>query len=109
GGLPPAGTDGLAGRLGGSTRCPRLVGYAAFGVAFGLSSLGCTLPLFLTVVGTSLTARGALGAASGVALYGLGMGLVVTALTVVVALFGRVATAGAGRVGRYLEPLSAVL
>jgi len=107
--LPTSGADRLAGRFGGPAGRRGLVGYAAFGVAFGLSSLGCTLPLFLTVVGTSLTAGGPLGAASGVALYGLGMGLVVTVLTVAVALFGRVAAARAGRFGRYLEPASAVL
>src|SRR5262249_43441003 len=96
-------------RFGGPRRGHGLVGYSAFGVAFGLSSLGCTLPLFLTVVGTSLTAGGPLAAASGVALYGLGMGLVVTGATVVVALFGRVAAGRLGLVGRYLEPASAVL
>ncbi|HEV8637001.1 MAG TPA: cytochrome c biogenesis protein CcdA, partial [Chloroflexota bacterium] len=108
GALPAASAVRLASRFGRRAERQGLIGYAAFGVAFGLSSLGCTLPLFLTVVGTSLTARGALGAASGVALYGLGMGLAVTSLTVAVAVFGR-AAARAGRVGRYLEPASAVL
>jgi cytochrome c biogenesis protein CcdA len=92
----------LAGRAG-------LAGYAAYGVAFGLSSLGCALPLFLTVVGTALTATGPLAAAWQVVLYGLGMGLVVTAATVVVALFGSVAVAPAGRLGRWIGPASAVL
>jgi len=109
GGLPASGAERLAGRVGGPAGRRGLVGFAAFGAAYGLSSLGCALPLFLTVVGTSLTAGGPLGAAAGVALYGLGMGLVVTGVTVGVAGFGRVVAAGAGRVGRYVEPASAVL
>src|SRR6266496_1179769 len=32
-----------------------------FGIAYALASLGCTLPVFLVVVGTSLTAAGAIG------------------------------------------------
>ena len=86
-----------------------VLGYAAYGVAFGLSSLGCTLPLFVTVVGTAL-AGGGLGAAAGqLVLYALGMGAVVTAATLAVALFGPAVVERAGAVGRYLAPASAIL
>jgi hypothetical protein len=39
---------------------PVLFACAAYGSAFALSSLGCTLPLFLTAVGTGM-ARGGTG------------------------------------------------
>jgi cytochrome c biogenesis protein CcdA len=56
-----------------------------FGAGYGIASLGCTLPLFLALVGASLSA------ASGDSLlvfaaYGLGMALVLTALSVAAAL-----------------------
>lgn len=56
-----------------------------FGVGYGIASVGCTLPLFLVLVGASL------GAESGDSLlvftaYGLGMALVLTALSVAASL-----------------------
>jgi cytochrome c biogenesis protein CcdA len=103
----------LAGRLeqplGAVVRQPRLVGYAAYGAAFALASLGCTLPLFLSVVATTLTASTLGVAALRFVLYGLGMGLVVTGATVLIALFGRALVARAAAIGQLLEPASAVL
>ena len=99
----------LSSRIGGVTRRMGLVGYAGYGVAFALTSLGCTLPLFLTVVATALTAGGLGAAATQFVLYALGMGLVVTGATVLVALFGRALVARASGVGRYLQQASAVL
>jgi cytochrome c biogenesis protein CcdA len=99
----------LGDRLGAVAKRPRLIGYAAYGAAFALSSLGCTLPLFLSVVATGLTADGLGAAATHFALYGLGMGMVVTSATVVVSLFGRALVARAGTIGRLLSPASAVL
>lgn len=56
-----------------------------FGVSYGLASLGCTLPVFLTLVGSSV---GAGSAASLVAFaaYGVGMAVVLMALSVAAAL-----------------------
>ncbi|MBI4213482.1 MAG: cytochrome c biogenesis protein CcdA [Chloroflexi bacterium] len=57
-----------------------------FGLAYGVASLACTLPVFLAVVGTSLTAGG-VGPALGQFLsYALGMGTMVT-IALVVAVF----------------------
>jgi cytochrome c-type biogenesis protein len=47
--------DRLADSLGERAGHVGLAGYSAFGLAYALGSLGCTLPLFLTVVGTALT------------------------------------------------------
>ena len=99
----------LADRLGGMANRAGLVAYAAYGLAFGLSSLGCTLPLFLTVVGIGLARGGIAGALGQLVLYALGMGTVVSVLTVLVALFGRGVLARARGAGRVLQPLSAVL
>jgi cytochrome c biogenesis protein CcdA len=53
-----------------------------FGVGYGAASLGCTLPLLLTLVGASL---GGAKVAVFVA-YGVGMGVVLMALSVLIAL-----------------------
>lgn len=82
----------VTGHLGVGVRNPLRVGrdrgvatMVLFGVGYGIASLGCTLPLFLVLVGASL------GAESGDSLlvfaaYGLGMALVLTALSVAAAL-----------------------
>jgi cytochrome c biogenesis protein CcdA len=67
-----------------------------FGVAYGAASLGCTLPIFLTLVGASL---GADKIAVFLA-YGLGMALVLMALSVAIAL----AREGAARTLRPVLP-----
>lgn len=71
------GGEHLAGSLSGAVRRPGIVGYLAYGAAYGLTSLSCTLPVFLAVVGTSLTAAGVSASILQFVLYALGMGLVV--------------------------------
>ena len=63
-------------------------GYAAYGVAYGLASLGCTLPVFLGVVGTSLQLHAMAGAVAQFVLFGVGMGAVLASLTILTAWFG---------------------
>jgi len=63
-------------------------GYAAYGVAYGLASLGCTLPVFLGVVGTSLQLNGMADAVAQFVLFGIGMGAVLASLTILTAWFG---------------------
>jgi len=65
-----------------------LAGYAAYGAAYGLASLGCTLPVFLGVVGTSLQLHGLASAVGQFMLFGIGMGVVLTACTVATAWLG---------------------
>lgn len=48
----------------------------SFGLGYGLSSLGCTLPVFLLVVGTAVTASGTASAVLVLATYAAGMILV---------------------------------
>ncbi|MGH3087576.1 MAG: cytochrome c biogenesis CcdA family protein [Rubrobacteraceae bacterium] len=62
-------------------------GFFLFGLAYGLASLSCTLPVFLAVMGGSLTA-GSFGSGAGqFASYGLGMTSVLILLTLALALF----------------------
>jgi cytochrome c biogenesis protein CcdA len=103
------GVEPLGAWFGGPARRADVAGHAAYGAAFALSSLGCTLPLFLTVVGTALTAGGLRAAVGQFLLYALGMGAVVTVATVLVALFGRELVARAGVVGRYVQTAGAAL
>jgi cytochrome c-type biogenesis protein len=63
-------------------------GYAAYGAAYALASLGCTLPVFLGVVATSFQLHGVVAAASQFMLFGLGMGIVLTILTAISAIVG---------------------
>lgn len=51
-----------------------------FGVVYAVASLGCTLPVFLSVVGASLAVRGPGAATVVLAAYGVGMGAVMMTL-----------------------------
>ena len=56
-----------------------------FGVGYGLASLGCTLPLFLTLIAASLTSDGTASSLVVFAAFGTGMGVVMMALSVMAA------------------------
>lgn len=101
--------DKLGAAVGPHTRGRGVSAYFAYGLAYGLCSLGCTLPLFLAVVGTSMVARGPVSGASQFVLYGLGMGFVITVLTVGTALLGQAVLRYVRGAGRYLPLASAVL
>jgi digeranylgeranylglycerophospholipid reductase len=62
-------------------------GFFLFGLAYGAASLGCTLPAFLAVVGSSIAAGGVVAGAVRFVGYGLGMASVLVALTVALAFF----------------------
>ena len=57
-----------------------------FGVSYAVASVGCTLPIFLGVVFGSITRNGFVSGMVSFLLYGAGMALVLTALTVTLAL-----------------------
>ncbi len=99
----------IADRLQAGTRRQGLPGYFAYGIAYGLASLSCTLPVFLAVVGSALAAGGFLAGALQFLLYALGMGVVITVLTLAVALFKHAVLRGARRALPAVQPVSAVL
>ncbi len=77
----------LAGPFSTAAVHPGLPGYAAYGIAYGLASLGCALPVFLTVVGGAMN-QGLFRAIALFVLYGLGLGAVLSATAVVAAALG---------------------
>ena len=83
-------------------------GYFLFGVSYGTASLSCTLPIFLTVVASTLAVSGALAAAGQFILYSLGMGLVIIFLTVGMALFNEAVVGLMRRTLPFVRPLSAI-
>lgn len=86
-----------------------LKGFFLFGLAYATASLSCTLPIFLSVVGGSLAVRGFGSASLQFISYALGMGLVILALTMSMAVFKGTLVGGLQRVLPYVERVSAVL
>lgn len=80
-----------------------------FGAAYGLASLSCTLPVFLVVVGSTFTRQGIAGGLAQFLAYGLGMGAVLMALTLSLALFEGVLVGYLWRLVPYVERAGAVL
>jgi cytochrome c biogenesis protein CcdA len=85
-------------------------GFFLFGIAYGAASLSCTLPIFLTVVGSAFTAEGSAAGLAQFVSYALGMGAVVLALTVSAALVREgLLLRHVRRLAPYVHPVSAVL
>lgn len=79
-----------------------LVGLVGFGASYGIASLSCTLPIFLSLIAGAVAGR-SLGESVTVFLaYGAGMSLVVMALTLALA-------AGRDRVVAVIRPISSRL
>lgn len=85
-----------------TTRDRSMKGLVGFGASFGIASLSCTLPIFLSLVAGTLATTSLTESLLVFAAYGLGMSLVVIVLTVVVA-------AGRDRLIAKVRPLSARL
>ena len=80
-----------------------------FGVTYGLASLSCTLPIFLVAVGSVFTSQGIGTGLAQFLAYGLGMGVLLMALTLSLALFKGVLLRYLQRVVPYVERAGAVL
>jgi cytochrome c-type biogenesis protein len=86
-----------------------LRGHFLYGLTFGVCSVSCTLPVFLVVVGSAVSAGGFVAGLAQFIGYGLGMGAVVTALTLCTsALKEGVVLGGVRRAMPYLQPATAV-
>ncbi len=97
-----------AGRAMGAVRPGRdAVSYFVFGLGYGIASLACTLPVFLVVVGTAITARGLVPALGQFVSYSLGMGTMLVVVLVASALFQAGATRALRRVVPYVHRLAA--
>lgn len=101
--------DRVAGRLRGRVGRASVGGYFAYGLAYGLASLSCTLPIFLTVVGSAFATGGFISASAQLVLYALGMGSVITLLTLATAFFKGATIARIRGLTGYVQPVSVVL
>lgn len=61
--------------------------YFLFGIGYGMASLGCTLPVFLVVVGSAIKSQGFSNGLSQFFSYSLGMAAVLTSLALSLAVF----------------------
>jgi cytochrome c biogenesis protein CcdA len=77
-----------------------------FGIGYGVASLGCTLPVFLAVVGS---AAGGASTALVFAVYGAGMAVVITALALAAALLREGLARSLKRVLPYMGRLAGLL
>jgi len=79
-----------------------------FGIAYAISSLSCTLPIFLVVVGSALTAGDWMTSLAQFMGYALGMGAVITVVTVGTSLFRQAVERWLRRVMPYVHRVSAL-
>lgn len=75
----------IAGKIG-DPRDMSVLGFFLFGLAFGATSLSCTLPIFLMVVGSSVTSGDFSGGLLQFLSYVLGMGSIMQLLTLGIAV-----------------------
>lgn len=85
-----------------------LGGMLAFGIAYGVASLGCTLPIFLVVVATALATEGFLFSVLQFLNYALGMGLIVAIVAVSAAYFQGAFLRSFRRLMPYVEKVGAL-
>ena len=81
----------IASRIGDPSQT-NVKGYFLFGVSYGTASLGCTLPIFLAVVGTSLTISDIHTSFNQFLFYALGMGTTILFITIGMILFNNTLT-----------------
>lgn len=82
--------------LTGASRRGGVSSMVGFGVVYAIASIGCTIGLLTTAIMGSFTRDGIVSGVVSVALYGVGMGIFVTALTITLA-FAKTALVRSGR------------
>ena len=80
-------------------------GYFLFGLGYGTASLSCTLPIFLTVIGTSFAVSSIATSLGQFVLYAMGMGFVIMGLTIGMALFKGAMVGALRKVLPYIAPV----
>lgn len=80
-----------------------------FGVVYAIASIGCTIGLLTTAILGSFSRHGVVSGVLSIALYGLGMGLFVTALTVSLAFAKGALLRGGRSVMRIINVVSSLL
>lgn len=94
----------------GDPRQLTLKGFFLFGVAFGATSLSCTLPIFIAILGSSFTSGDFVGGLIQFFSYILGMGMILLMLTLGIAFVKEGVVVGTMRKFLpYMHKVSAVL
>lgn len=96
-------------RIPGLRSAPEGTGYRsifAFGMAYAVGSLSCTLPIFLVVIGSGLAAGSAVGTLGVFAAYGLGMATILMLLCLGTAGFREVVVRRTRRAMPYMSRIS---
>lgn len=86
-----------------------ILAMAGYGVAYAVTSISCTLPLFSTTLFGNVRRDGWGSGLANVVAYGLGMALVVTALTVALAVANTSVLGALRASSRYVHRVAAVL
>ncbi len=86
-----------------------LRGYFLFGLSYGTASLSCTLPIFLAVVGSSLAVSRLATSLGQFFLYAFGMGIVIMALTLGMAIFKGAMVNAVRKALPYVQPVGSWL
>ncbi len=87
----------------------QLLSVFLFGISYALVSLSCTIPLFIAVVSTTFTSSNFVSGLATFVAYALGMGVVLIALTVALALARQSLVHSVRRVLPYVYQVSGVL
>ncbi|HCG91314.1 MAG TPA: hypothetical protein DEZ08_05700 [Dehalococcoidia bacterium] len=81
-------------------------GYFVFGVSYALVSLGCALPIFMVVVGSTFVERSAIDVILSYINYSLGMGSVILVITIFITLVQRPMLISGKTLTRYVRLLT---
>ncbi|MQF48929.1 cytochrome c biogenesis protein CcdA [SAR202 cluster bacterium AC-647-N09_OGT_505m] len=84
-------------------------GYFLFGLSYGTASLSCTLPIFLSVIGTSFAVSSIATSLGQFLLYALGMGVVILTLTMGISFFKGTLLRALRKTLPYIQPLGSWL
>lgn len=85
------------------------VAMAGFGAAYAVASLSCALPLFVAGVAGAFTRVGAVGGGATFVAYALGMGVFVTAASLIAAHAGPGLIRRLGTIGRFIPRIAAAV
>lgn len=80
--------------------------FFTFGVSYGTASLSCTLPIFIAVVGIGSATDSVLQVVGNFFLYALGMGMVIMAMTLGMAIFKDEMVRSMRRALPYVQPVA---
>ncbi|MFL2697501.1 MAG: cytochrome c biogenesis CcdA family protein [Acidimicrobiales bacterium] len=80
-----------------------------FGVSYAIVSIGCSAPIFFITVGSSFSRDGVINGVAVFITYALGMSIVVTFLTISLALTRTMIAKNMRRILPYLSPISGLL